>query len=194
MAQPELITPRLRLRPFTLADASQVHLLANDRAIADGCTTLPHPYPAGLAERWIAKHPDYWQSQSAVIFALTERHHHQLLGSISLALREARQSDRSLWLIGSLGYWLGREFWGVGYMSEAVATMLDFAFQELGVDRIEAEHKRDNPASGRVMVKCGLRFIEERHHDEAPHNGDYLCHYALNWPHYRQWRQEQEGR
>ena len=188
MAQPELSTPRLLLRPFTPADAGSLQRLANDPAIADGSLTLPHPYPPGLAERWIASHPDHWRQQSAVIFAISERKSRQLLGSLSLVLREERQRDRSLWLIGSLGYWLGREFWGLGYMSEAVATLLAFAFDELGVDCIEAEHRRDNPASGRVLEKNGLQFCEQRRHDDARHGPHERCHYQLSWPQYRQWR------
>lgn len=188
LAQPELSTPRLLLRPFTAADAGSLQRLANDPAIADGSLTLPHPYPPGLAERWIASHPDYWRQQSAVIFAISERKSRQLLGSISLVLREERQRDRSLWLIGSLGYWLGREFWGRGYMSEAVTTLLAFAFEELGVDCIEAEHHRDNPASGRVLVKSGLQFGELRRHDHERHGAHERCHYRLSWPQYRQWR------
>ena len=188
MAQPELCTSRLLLRPFTPADANSLQKLANDPAIAAGAVSLPHPYPAGLAERWIASHPDHWRQQSAVIFAISERKSRQLLGSLSLVLREERQRDRSLWLIGSLGYWLGREFWGLGYMSEAVATLLAFAFDELGVDCIEAEHRRDNPASGRVLEKNGLQFCEQRRHDDARHGPHERCHYQLSWPQYRQWR------
>ena len=188
MAQPELCTSRLLLRPFTPADANSLQKLANDPAIAAGAVSLPYPYPAGLAERWIASHPDHWSQQSAVIFAISERKSRQLLGSLSLVLREERQRDRSLWLIGSLGYWLGREFWGLGYMSEAVATLLAFAFDELGVDCIEAEHRRDNPASGRVLEKNGLQFCEQRRHDDARHGPHERCHYQLSWPQYRQWR------
>ena len=188
MAQPELCTSRLLLRPFTPADASALQKLANDPAIAAGSLTLPHPYPRGLAERWIASHPDHWRQQSAVIFAITEQTSRRLLGSISLVLREERQRDRSLWLIGALGYWLGREFWGLGYMSEAVASLLAFAFEELGVDCIEAEHRRDNPASGRVLLKNGLRFSEWRRHDHERHGIHERGHYQLSWPQYRQWR------
>ncbi|MGL4207446.1 MAG: GNAT family N-acetyltransferase [Aeromonadaceae bacterium] len=184
MSQPEIETPRLRLRPFLPSDAERVRLLAGDRAIADGCILIPHPYPQGLAERWIATHAAGWQSQSAAIFAITERSGGLLIGSISLLLREERQTDRRIKLIGTLGYWLGRDYWGAGLMSEAVASLLDFAFHELGVDCVEAEHTPSNPASGRVMEKNALRFIEERLTDEFNGQPYRLRRYALEWAEY----------
>lgn len=136
MAQPELLTPRLRLRPFTLADADRVQQLASRREIAEGCVLIPHPYPPGLAARWIESQAENWQTQQAVSYAITVLNSGLLLGSISLLLNEQRQADRSIVLTGNLGYWLAPEYWGQGLMSEAVAVLLDFAFDELGVDQI----------------------------------------------------------
>ena len=42
-------------------------------------------------------------------------------------------------------------------MSEALKTVLEFGFTKLGLNRIEAQHESDNPASGRVMIKAGMR-------------------------------------
>ena len=57
-----------------------------------------------------------------------------------------------------LAYELGRAFWGRGYMSEALAETLRFLFEEAGFFRVHCYHAEQNPASGRVMEKCGLRF------------------------------------
>lgn len=184
MSQPEIETPRLRLRPFQPSDAERIRLLAGDRAVAEGCILIPHPYPPGLAERWIASHPAGWQANTAAMFAITDKPSGLLIGSISLLLREERQADRRIKQVGTLGYWLGRAYWGKGLMSEAVASMLDFAFYELGVDRIEAEHAPTNPASGQVMVKNGLHFIEERLCDEFDGQSHRLRCYALEWTEY----------
>lgn len=56
-----------------------------------------------------------------------------------------------------LAYELGREFWGRGYMTEAVRAVLRFFFEEVGFYRVHAYHASENPASGRVMRKCGMR-------------------------------------
>jgi len=53
---PVLETARLRLRPFTLADAPLVEVMAGDRRVALPTLNIPHPYPAGLAAQWIGSH------------------------------------------------------------------------------------------------------------------------------------------
>ncbi len=56
-----------------------------------------------------------------------------------------------------VGYSLSRAYWNHGYMSEALTPVLRFGFEEMGLHRIEAQHEVDNPASGRVMEKVGMR-------------------------------------
>lgn len=56
-----------------------------------------------------------------------------------------------------LAYELGREFWGRGYMTEAVKATLDFFFGEVSFYRVHCYHADQNPASGQVMEKCGMR-------------------------------------
>ena len=56
-----------------------------------------------------------------------------------------------------LGYSLSREYWNRGYATQALRTVVDAAFRSLPVNRLEAQHDMRNPASGRVMEKCGLR-------------------------------------
>lgn len=56
-----------------------------------------------------------------------------------------------------LAYELGRAFWGRGLMTEAAEAALDFFFQQVGMFRVYAYHASQNPASGRVMQKCGMR-------------------------------------
>ena len=56
-----------------------------------------------------------------------------------------------------LGYWVGKPFWGRGYATEAAGSIVDFGFDQLGLNRITAGHMVRNPASGRVMQKIGMR-------------------------------------
>ena len=64
-------------------------------------------------------------------------------------------SDGRTW---TFGYNLRRDCWGQGYATEAARAMLAFAGETLGARVFVAEHAVDNPASGRVMAKCGLVF------------------------------------
>ena len=61
-----------------------------------------------------------------------------------------------------LGYWLGRRYWGHGYMTEALRAVLRHAFADLDSPAVWGEHYLTNPASGRVMERCGLRPVCER--------------------------------
>ena len=54
--QPTIISDRLILRPFKLADAAVVQRLAGDKVIADTTIKIPHPYRNGIAEQWIKCH------------------------------------------------------------------------------------------------------------------------------------------
>jgi ribosomal-protein-alanine N-acetyltransferase len=56
-----------------------------------------------------------------------------------------------------VGYSLARACWGQGYAAEALRLVLDQCFRVMRVHRVEAYHDVDNPASGRVMEKCGMR-------------------------------------
>jgi len=62
--------------------------------------------------------------------------------------------------VGSVhvGYCLSRKFWGQGIMTEALKAVIDFAFNTLGAQRVEARHDTNNPASGAVMRKCGMVY------------------------------------
>jgi [ribosomal protein S5]-alanine N-acetyltransferase len=146
--QPSLQTERLVLRPFAPTDAPRVQELAGDRALAD-TTQLPHPYPPGAAERWIATHQAKWSAGELISYAITLRSSGELIGSVSLVIHEAHDS-------AELGYWLGRDYWNNGYTTEAATALVGFGFETVGLHRIEAPYLTRNAASGRVMEKLGM--------------------------------------
>ncbi|KAB8289417.1 acetyltransferase [Bifidobacterium ramosum] len=72
-----------------------------------------------------------------------------------------------------LGYWIGRPFWGKGYMPEALHVVLDYAFGTLHVDAVWGAHYTDNMQSGRVMEKCGMQVAGESKHNHFPLINEY---------------------
>ena len=144
-------TERLVLRAFALADAPEVQRLAGDRAIAAGTLTIPHPYPDGAAEEWIGRQLDWREDDDSVNFALERRDDGTLVGSIGLAV--AREHDRA-----ELGYWVGRPYWSQGFATEAGLAVVRHGFEALHLNRIYAFHFANNPASGRVLQKLGMRY------------------------------------
>ena len=148
--QPTLETERLALRPFVVADAPDVQRLAGAREIAEGTLTIPHPYPAGGAAMWIGTHAEGWASGARANFAIVERASGKFVGAIGVVITPEHSH-------AELGYWIGVESWGHGFATEAARAIVAFAFDTLGLHRVEARHFIRNPASGRVMQKIGMR-------------------------------------
>jgi ribosomal-protein-alanine N-acetyltransferase len=162
--QPTLHTPRLVLRPFATADAPTVQHLAGMPEIADTTLNVPHPYEDGVAEAWIGTHEPAYSRQESVVFAIT-RKDGALIGAINLALKLTHRR-------GELGYWIGKPYWGKGYATEAVRSVIEYGFSTLDLNRIEARHLRRNPASGRVMQKAGMRH-EGHQRQHVVKNGEF---------------------
>ncbi|MDH5233611.1 MAG: GNAT family N-acetyltransferase [Gemmatimonadota bacterium] len=148
--QPALETERLRLRTFVPGDGPPLEALLADPAIARNTLTIPHPYPPGSAMPWIASHAEAWREGKRGTWAIVRAADDVLLGAVGLNLTLVHQR-------AELGYWIAHEEWGKGYATEAVKRLLAFAFDELGVHRVQAHHFVENPASGRVMAHAGMR-------------------------------------
>jgi ribosomal-protein-alanine N-acetyltransferase len=149
--QPALETPRLTLRPFRPDDAPAVQELAAAFEVADTTLNIPHPYPAGAAEAWIATHPAQWEDGTLAVFAIVARDMSSLVGAIGLVIAPQHAC-------AELGYWIGKPYWGRGFATEAGRAVLHFAFGPLALHRIEGRHFTRNAPSGRVMRKLGMEF------------------------------------
>lgn len=147
--RPVFETARLRLRPYRLDDASQLQRLAGDRRVAATTATIPHPYPDGAAEAWIAPHDENWSSGSRINCAIETRDG-EYVGGVGLVF-EAEHAR------AELGYWIAVPAWGKGYATEASEALCDYGFTTLGLHRIEARYLATNTASGGVMAKLGMQ-------------------------------------
>lgn len=147
---PTLTTPRLLLRPFTPDDAAVVQSHLENREVASTTAMIPHPYPEGAAEAWIASHEARHDAGEAAVLAITRRGDDALVGSIELRIDMGHRR-------GELGYWIGRAHWGKGYATEAADALLRWGVRALGLHRVHAAHMRRNPASGAVLRKIGMR-------------------------------------
>ncbi|WP_214021009.1 GNAT family N-acetyltransferase [Methanoculleus sp.] len=152
---PILVTDRLLLRPFTLADAPEVQRLAGDYEIASRTLEIPYPYPDGAAENWIATQRSGFEQGVHVVYAVARAREGDLVGAVGL-VEVNRRHGRA-----ELGYWVARPCRGRGYATEAARAMIEYGFSILELHRIYAMHLSRNPASGRVMEKCGM--VHEAH-------------------------------
>ncbi len=144
-------TPRLRLRPLLQSDAPVIQKAAVAREIADTMISIPHPYPAVEAARYISLQQAEQEAGRASAFAIE-----QGVNGCFCGLVELRDIDHEH-ALGELSFWLAVEFWGQGYMGEAVHPVLRYGFENLGLNRIYAYHMVRNPASGRVLQKNGFQ-------------------------------------
>ncbi|MEM0966239.1 MAG: GNAT family N-acetyltransferase [Verrucomicrobiota bacterium] len=147
---PTIQTTRLTLRGFRIEEASRVQKLAGNPAVAKTTQHIPHPYLDGMAERWISTHLKQFYHQEGITFAIEERESGELIGAIGLEFNASQKR-------GTLGYWIGTQFWGKGFCTEAAKAVIEYGFTEMNCHKIEANHMKENRASGRVMEKCGMK-------------------------------------
>ena len=148
--QPVLSSRRLCLRPFLPGDAKHVQRLAGDRRVAEPTATIPHPYPDGAAEAWIAGLDQAYVDKQSLTYAITLAETGELLGAIGLVAMALEHHQ------AEVGYWVGVPYWGQGYCSEALAPLMAFAQGEFAITRFTARCLATNPASARVLEKSGF--------------------------------------
>ncbi len=144
-------TPRLRLRPLTLEDATTIQQLADRREIAAMTRSIPHPYPLAQVQTWLAKVVADAAEGKVAVFGLVLEKSAQLIGAIGLSSIDADHR------CAEMGFWVGVDWWGQGYATEAARAMVGYGFERLGLNRIYAHHMTKNPASGRVLEKIGMK-------------------------------------
>jgi RimJ/RimL family protein N-acetyltransferase len=141
-----LKTVRLVLRPPQSDDAEAIARLVNDRRIAENTARIPHPYTLADANTFIASTE---RENAEVTFVITLADG-TLIGACGLG--HLRGTDPEI------GYWLGVPYWGRGYATEAARAVIDHAFIDLGHERLEGGARVSNPASRRVLEKCGFQW------------------------------------
>lgn len=144
-----LETERLFIEPFVLDDMHRVAELANNKEIAS-ILGLPYPYESKIAEDWIQGHHYRITERTEFPLRIVLQESNEIIGTVTLRVDKANNR-------GELGYWMGRDFWGHGYATEAARRMVDFGFMELGLNRLWASAITRNKSSIRVLEKAGLR-------------------------------------
>lgn len=143
---PVLETERLVLRAPRFEDVAAVVAIANDRRIAEMTANLPHPYAEKDAENWIA---NAWTSQDHP-FLITLKANGALIGATGFVMPEIGDPE--------IGYWLGTDHWGRGYATEAARAVVDHLFTDRDAQAIVTWARVVNPASRRVIEKCGFQW------------------------------------
>lgn len=142
-----LETERLVLRPPRFEDAAAIAALGNDRRIAENTRRIPYPYTLADAQAFLTAAN---ASGGAEIVFLITTWVGTVLGCCGMAKLDGEHPE--------IGYWLGVPFWGKGYATEAARAVIDHAFGDLGYELIVGGARVSNPASRRVLQKCGFEW------------------------------------
>ena len=147
----KLETERLILRPLTSDDSKRIEEMAGDYEVAKSTLSIPYPYPEGSAIHFIESMLNAEKNKKIVMFGLTERDSNLLIGLINLNLSDNHKR-------GELAYWIGKQYWGKGYGTEAAKALIKYGFNHLHLNRIFAASFTSNPGSWRIMEKVGLKY------------------------------------
>jgi len=145
-----LETERLILRPIAQSDVPVLHPLINDVDVACTMLSTPHPYPRDEFSSFVNKALEAMERRERYEMAITQKETGLAFGAIRF-FNISWEHLRS-----EMGYWLGKQYWGSGYATEATKRMIRFGFEELGLERIHAHCLTTNQASARVLEKAGL--------------------------------------
>ncbi len=145
-----LTTPDLVLRAPSKDDVSDITALANNRKVSSMLESLPYPYYDKHAEEFIdqVSQPDAGEC----VFAITHAESGELMGMCGLHLVKRRFN------MAHMGYWLGEDYWGKGYATQAARAMVDLFFKAGSEDELLMSVLSTNTASRRVIEKCGGKF------------------------------------
>ncbi len=170
-----LETNRLILRRYVVEDAAAMYKnWASDDEVTKYLTWPTHSSPEisqKVTGDWVKQYSDKSCYHWAIVL---KGNGDDPIGDIAVVgMKEAVSMVH-------IGYCIGRAWWHKGITSEALKAVMDFFFDIVGVNRIEARHDPRNPNSGKVMEKCGMKYEGTLRGSDWNNQGICdACYYAL---------------
>lgn len=148
----ELETERLILRKITVNDAEAMYNnWASDDVVARYVTWPPHQSveeTKGLLEMWEKE----YENDNCYRWVIELKNEKKAIGTVDVC--RIKEDDET----AEIGYCISRDYWNSGIVTEAAKSVVAYLLKEVGFYRIEAQHHLNNPASGRVMQKIGMKY------------------------------------
>jgi RimJ/RimL family protein N-acetyltransferase len=146
----EIFFEGIVLRPWTISDASQLALIANNRKIADNVRDgFPFPYSLKDAREWL--NIILPENNPARFFAIIVDK--QLAGSIGIVSKTGIYRKNF-----EIGFFLSENLWGKGIATKAIKAATSYAFRDFDIVRVYAESFADNAGSRKALEKAGFRL------------------------------------
>jgi len=167
-----LTTKDLVLRPPVKEDAADIASLANNINVASMLASMPYPYFDSHAEEFIEKISS--PSDTNCHYTITHAETGQIMGICSLNGPGMSHN------LPYVGYWLGEEFWGRGFATQAARALVDLFFKTGTRDELIFSILTVNAASRRVIEKCGANLWKEEQLYSAFFDGERTVqHYRI---------------
>ena len=148
----EIETEKLILRKFIVSDANVAFKnWCSDENVTKYLTWLSHTnlsVTEAILKDWIKS----YKKENFYQWAIVLKDNNEPIGSISIVSIHDKVNSVEI------GYCIGTNWWNKGLVSEAFSALITFMFEEMKVNRVEARHDTNNPNSGKVMIKCGLKY------------------------------------
>jgi ribosomal-protein-alanine N-acetyltransferase len=145
-------TERLILRRFELNDVEDMfNNWANDSEVTKYLTWLPHKnkdFTKEIINSWVKG----YDNLEVYNWAIVPRNYGKVIGSISV-VEYSNDKERC-----EVGYCIATRYWNQGFMTEALKAVIKYLIYESGFKRVYATHDIENPASGKVMIKAGMKY------------------------------------
>ncbi len=161
-------TERLILRKFEITDAKE--MFNNWAGDPENCEHLTWSAHKNVEEtkKIIADWAKNYENKNYYNWVIILKNTNELVGGID-AGRFDEHNERA-----NVGYLIAKRHWGKGIMTEALTAIIDFLFNKVNFTRIEAYHHVGNPASGRVMEKCGMKYEGTLEKYEKTNRGEFV--------------------
>ncbi|MDD5254319.1 MAG: GNAT family N-acetyltransferase [Candidatus Nanoarchaeia archaeon] len=159
---------KIKIRKIGSSDVGDIYQNVKDKEVTKWTLNIPHPYSRKDAIAFVKRCRNKLRKEERYTFGIILKETNKLVGLVSLF--HVHKNNKN----AELGYWLGKNYWGKGIMSEAVKLIIKFGFEELKLHRIYAEAFEENIASRKVLEKAGFKLegirIESRYKYKKFHN------------------------
>jgi len=148
---PELETERLVLRKIKISDSSDMYAYSCREEVTRWLLWSPHRSESYTA-RYISGLQNAYRSGEFFDWAVSLKSDRRMIGTCGFTSFDIDNNA------AEIGYVLNPDFWYRGIAAEAASAVIDYGFEVLGLNRIEAHYMSENTKSRRVMEKCGMKF------------------------------------
>jgi [ribosomal protein S5]-alanine N-acetyltransferase len=148
---PQIETERLILRKLTDNDVEDIFEYANRQDVTEFLIWYPHKNIQDSAD-FVKFTWKQFQKEISIVWGIEIKEDKKMIGTIDL--RNWNTNDRC----GDIGYAIAPKYWKRGITSEALNAVINFGFEKLQLNRIEAHCEEENTGSWKVMEKCGMKF------------------------------------